>query len=128
MPDIQYMFKRQLKYILYLLALYVLGWGFTKYQAVFAGLILGTSVGLFNLWLLARRSIKIGEVAVAGKKARSVGSASRYASAILATIIAMRYPEHFSIISTVLGLVTATVVMIIIFIIHESKVNYGEER
>lgn len=128
MPDLQFLFKRQLRYILYILAIYVLGWGFTDYQPVFAGLILGTTMSMFNLWLLARKSIQIGESAAGGRPARSVGSASRYASAILAVMIAMKYPEDFHLISTVLGLVTAYVVIIIDYFIHKSNVNNGEER
>ena len=41
MPEYKFIFKRVRKYILYLLALYVLGWGFTSYQSIFLGLILG---------------------------------------------------------------------------------------
>ncbi|MEH6943420.1 ATP synthase subunit I [Bacillus sp. JJ722] len=128
MQELQLLMKAQLKYILYILALFVLGWGFTDYKSVFAGLILGTVVGLFNLWVLAKRSMKIGQAAVEGKKVRSAGSFSRYASAILATLIAMEFPEHISIIGTVLGLVTATVVVTIVFIIQKYNVNNEEER
>ena len=62
MPDYKLIYKRVRKYILYLLALYVLGWGFTSHQTVFLGLILGTSLSLFNLWLLVRKTKKFGEV------------------------------------------------------------------
>ena len=44
------------KYILYFLAIYVLGWGFTEYKSIFMGLILGTSVSLFNHWHLMRKT------------------------------------------------------------------------
>jgi len=128
MQDLQLMFKRQLKYILYILALYVLGWGFTDYRAIFAGLILGTLLGTFNLWLLARKARQVGEAAAGGRQARSIGSASRYASAILGAMIAIKYPEYFNVIFTVLGLVTAYVVMIIDFFIHKSNDNNEEER
>ncbi len=55
MQDLQHVFPRLRSYILYLLALYVLGWGFTSYKAVFAGLILGTALSLYNLWNLVRK-------------------------------------------------------------------------
>ncbi|WP_042351018.1 ATP synthase subunit I [Bacillus massiliigorillae] len=128
MQELQLLMKASLKYLLYIMALFVLGWGFTDYKTVFAGLILGMVVGLFNVWLLAKRTMKIGQAAVEGKKAKSVGSISRYASAILATMIALEFPEHFSIIGTVLGLVTTTVVVIIVFIIQKYNVNNEEER
>ncbi|MGM9926979.1 MAG: ATP synthase subunit I [Bacillus sp. (in: firmicutes)] len=125
MQDLQFVFRRQLKYILYILALYVLGWGFTEYQSMFAGLVLGTILGTFNLWLLARKTTQVGEAAARGQTVRSMGSASRYASAILGAIIAIKYPEYVNIIGTVLGLVTAYVVMIIDFIIHKSNEEKG---
>lgn len=128
MPDLQFLFKRQLRYILYILAIFFLGWGFTGYKTIFAGLILGTAMSLFNHWLLARKSVQVGEAAASGRSVRSIGSASRYASAILAAMIALKYPEEFNIYATVLGLVTAYVVMIIDYFIHKSNANNGEER
>lgn len=128
MQDLQLLMKFQLKYLLYLLALFVLGWGFTSYKSLFAGLILGTVVGLFNMWLLGRQSMKVTQAAVDGKKARSLGSLSRYASAILATMIALQFPNEISIVGLVLGLVTTTVVVIIVFIIQKYNVNNEEER
>ena len=98
MQDLQFMFKRQLKYILYILAVFVLGWGFTDYKTIFAGLVLGAILGTFNLWLLARKSAQVGEAAAKGKSVRSLGSASRYASAILGAMIALKYPEYFHLI------------------------------
>ena len=73
MPDYKLIYKRVKKYILYLLAFYVLGWGFTSFQSIFLGLILGTSLSLFNLWLLVRKTKQFGEVMVNGGKVRSLG-------------------------------------------------------
>lgn len=128
MQELQLLMRAQLKYQLYILALFVLGWGFTEYKSVFAGLILGTIVGVFNLWLIARRTENITQAAVEGKKKRAAGSVARYASAILATMIALEFPEHFNIIGIVLGLVTTTVVVIIVFIIQKYNVDNEEER
>ena len=55
MLEFQTMFTRQRKWMFFLLSIYVLGWGFTAYQSIFLGLILGTSLSLFNLWLMARK-------------------------------------------------------------------------
>ena len=128
MPDLQFTFKRQLKYILYILAIYVLGWGFTDYQTIFAGLMLGTAISTFNAWLLMKKSQQVGASAAGGKPSRSIGTASRYAAAILAAIIALKYPQFINIYSTVLGLVTANVVIVIDYIIHKSNVDNGVER
>ncbi len=128
MLELDCMLKRQLRYIIYILAILVLGWGFTDYQAIFAGLIVGTAFSMFNIWLLARKSGQVGEAAASGRSVRSLGSASRFATAILAAMIAMKYPEHVNIYSTVAGLMTAYVVMIIDFYIHKSYVSNEEER
>ncbi|MGN1400514.1 MAG: ATP synthase subunit I [Bacillus sp. (in: firmicutes)] len=128
MPELDQMVKRQLKYILYLLSVLVLGWGFTDYQAIFAGLILGTSMSMFNVWLLSRKTKQVAEAAASGRSVRSIGTASRYATAILAAMIALKYPDHVNIYSTVAGLMAAYVVMIIDFFIHKSNVSNEEER
>ena len=121
MSEMQSMFKRQLKYILYVLAIFVFCWGITDYQTIFAGLILGTVVSLFNLWILVRKTEQVSVSAAGGRPARSIGSASRYAAAILAAIIAMKYPQYFNTISTILGLVTANVVIVIDYFINKSN-------
>ena len=128
MPDLQFTFKRQLKYILYIIAIYVLGWGFTSYQTIFAGLILGTAISTFNVWLLMKKSQQVGASAAGGKPSRSIGTASRYAAAVLAVIIALEYPQYINVYTTVLGLVTANVVIVIDYFIHKSNVDNGEER
>lgn len=118
MSEIKEMYTRQRKYIFLLLALYVLGWGFTSYQDIFLGLILGTSLSLFNLWLLVRKADKFGDAVVQGKKVRSLGSFSRMATAALAVIITFKYPESIHLISVVLGLMTMYVVIMIDFLLQ----------
>jgi ATP synthase protein I len=118
MSEIKEMYTRQRKYIFFLLALYVLGWGFTDYQDIFLGLILGTSLSMFNLWLMVRRTDKFGDQVVQGKKIRSLGSFSRMATAALAVIIALKYPDSIHLISVVLGLMTMYVVIMIDFLLQ----------
>lgn len=118
MSEIKSMYTRQRKYIFFLLALYVLGWGFTTYQSIFLGLILGTSLSMFNLWLMVRKADKFGEAVLQGKKVRSLGSFSRMATAALAVMIALKYPESFHLISVVLGLMTSYIVIMIDFFLQ----------
>ena len=113
MPEYKLIFKRVRKYILYLLALYVLGWGFTSYQSIFLGLILGTSLSLFNLWILDRKMKQFGEVMVNGGKIYSLGLLTRMATAIFAVLIAMEYSNYIHLISVVIGLMTAYIVIMI---------------
>src|SRR3954451_3401297 len=113
MSELKPMFIRQRKYILFLLAAYVLGWGFTLQQPVFLGLILGTSLSLFNLWNLVRKTNQFGEVMANGGKIRSLGLLTRMATAVFAVLIAMEYPEYIHLISVIIGLMTAYIVIMI---------------
>lgn len=118
MPEFKIMYIRQRKYIFLLLSFYVLGWGFTSYQSIFLGLILGTVMSLYNLWLMQRKIGQFGEAVSKGSKVRSLGTASRMATAILAIIIAMKFPEHFHLISVVIGLMTTFIVIMIDFFLQ----------
>lgn len=115
MPDVQTIYRQQQRYILFLLSIYVLGWGFTSYQTIFLGLILGTAFGLFNMWLLAKRMDKFGDAVVRGEKVRSLGMISRMATAILAVMLAVKYPESIHLYSVILGLMTPYFVIMIKF-------------
>lgn len=115
MPDVQTIYRQQQRYILFLLSIYVLGWGFTSYQTIFLGLILGTAFGLFNMWLLAKRMDKFGDAVVRGEKVRSLGMISRMATAILAVMLAVKYPDIIHLYSVILGLMTPYFVIMIEF-------------
>ncbi len=119
MPELQQLFFRHVKYILYLLSLYVLGWGFTEYKSIFLGLILGTSVSLFNHWYLVRKTTQIGDLVETGKKVRSIGTLMRMAIVIIAVFFAMKYPDLFHLPSVLIGVVTAYAVIIIDFIFQQ---------
>lgn len=115
MPEIHVMFSRQRRWMFFLLSIYVLGWGFTSYQSIFLGLIFGTCLSLFNLWLMVRKTVKFGESIEQGRKVRGLGSFSRFATAALAVVVSMRYPEQLHLISVVIGLMTAYIVIMIDF-------------
>lgn len=113
MPELASKYSRSQKYIFYLLSLYVLGWGFTSYQSIFLGLILGTSMSLFNLWILYRKIDRFGNAVVKGEKVRTLGMLQRMAAAVLAVAIAMRFPENIHLMSVILGLMTSYIVIMI---------------
>ena len=123
MPEFRVMFNRQRKWIFYLLSMYVLGWGFTSYKMTFLGLILGTSFGLINLWLLVRKTESFDKAISNGKKVRSLGSLSRMAMAGIAVVIALRYPGYFQIVPVVIGLMTSYVVIMIDYFYHALHVH-----
>ncbi|MDZ5471809.1 ATP synthase subunit I [Bacillus sp. 31A1R] len=118
MPEITAIYLRQRKYIFFLLSIYVLGWGFTTYKTIFLGLILGTSLSLFNLWLLARRTDKFGEAVAKGEKVRSLGMMSRMATAVLSVMLALEYPDKLHLYSVILGLMTSYIVIMIDFFLQ----------
>jgi ATP synthase protein I len=123
MPELHQMFNRQRKYILYLLAIYVLGWGFTDHKSVFLGLALGTALSLYMHWGMTKRVTKFGDAVVAGKKVRSLGTTSRMAAAALGVIIVTRFPEMFHLLSLIIGLMTAYIVIMIDYFFSTIKTN-----
>ncbi|MDQ0154308.1 ATP synthase subunit I [Robertmurraya andreesenii] len=115
MPDVRTIFQQHQRYIFFLLSFYVLGWGFTSYKTIFLGLVLGTALGLFNMWLLARKVDRFGDAVIRGEKVRSLGMISRMATAILAVVIALEYSNLFHLYSVILGLMTPYFVIMINF-------------
>ncbi|MDQ0200867.1 ATP synthase subunit I [Neobacillus ginsengisoli] len=123
MPEFRVMYNRQRKWIFYLLSFYVLGWGFTSYKTIFLGLILGTCFSFLNLWMLVRKTESFDKAIAKGKKVRSLGSLQRMATAAIAVIIALRYPQYFQIIYVVLGLMTSYIVIMIDYFYHALHVH-----
>lgn len=118
MNEFSTMANRQRKWMLYLLAISVLGWGFSDYKQIFAGLILGLAVGFYNLFLLHKKVDVIGEKAAKNQTARSFGTLSRFAGAALVAVISLRFPEHFHILASVMGLMAGYIVIMIDFIFY----------
>jgi ATP synthase protein I len=123
MSELSAGFTRQRKYIFTLLSIYVLGWGFTSYQSIFLGLILGTSMSLYSLWLMVRKANQFGEALEKGERVRSLGMVSRMAIAALAVLIATEYPDKFHLVSVVLGLMTSYIVIMIDYFIQSFQLR-----
>ncbi|KOY83926.1 ATP synthase subunit I [Lysinibacillus macroides] len=104
MLDLHQIFAMQKRALFFLLALCALGWGFTPYQSVFAGIAVGAFFGTYNFWILVRRMEKFDRSISEGKKIGSLGTALRFASGIAAVAIAISLPNYFHLISTVIGL------------------------
>lgn len=118
MPEFQEMYKRACKWMFYLLAVYVLGWGFTSYHRAFLGLILGTSFSLIILMMLFLKMKKFDKSITNGKKVRSFGSLSRLSMAAIPILISIKWPHYFAIIYVVMGLMTNYIVIMIDYLIH----------
>lgn len=113
--------RRYSQYTLFLLAIFILCWGFTSYQAFFLSLIAGTVLSYYNLWSMLRKVNQLGDAAVKGKAMRSIGTFSRLATAALAVLIATKYPQYFQIIGLVIGLMSAYIIIIIDFLIQKIR-------
>lgn len=113
MPDIQYVFRRYMKYHLYILAIFVLGWGFTEYQTEFASLILGTAASFYNVWNLYIKTVRFSDAVASGRKVYSLGSLSRMAIAALVVLISIRFTDYFNAIFSIIGLTTSYIVILI---------------
>ena len=118
MLDLHHIFAMQKKALFFLLALCALGWGFTAYQTVFAGIAIGAFFGTYNFWILLRRMEKFDHNMSEGRKAPSLGSALRFGSGIAAAAIAISLPEYFHLISTIIGLMIPYFLLFIQQFIH----------
>lgn len=121
MVEMHRIYRRLRKYMLLFLLVCALGWGFTSYNTVFAGLALGALCGLFNFWNLIRKMESFGRKVEQGKKARSLGTLIRFASAILGVAIAITYPQYVSVGYTVIGLMIPYVLLLVDRIVFHLK-------
>ncbi|MFD1036856.1 ATP synthase subunit I [Virgibacillus byunsanensis] len=121
MSHYENMIARQRKWMFYLLALLVLGAGFTPYLRIFLGLLLGSVISLYNLVLLQRKTYDFTEAVAKKQPARGLGTVSRFAAVALAVIIALRFEDYFHIIAVIIGLMTSYLVMVIDFVISHFK-------
>ncbi|MGC4377371.1 ATP synthase subunit I [Fictibacillus sp. Mic-4] len=106
-------FRKYIKYMFFLLSIFVLGYGFTPYHSIFLGLILGSLFSLFNLWSMYSKVERLGQAVIHKKKVKTLGSLSRLLMGGLAALIALRYPQYFHLLSVVVGLMAIYIIMLI---------------
>ncbi len=128
MPEFKLVYIRLRGYIYFLMAAYVLLWGFTAHKAVFLGLILGTATSHFNLWLLLKRVDRFSQAVDAGRSIRSLGTVSRMAAAVLAVLIAVKFPQYFNVYCVVIGLMTSFVVIMIDFFVQTFILRKSQKK
>ena len=121
MLDLHHTFAMQKKAFFFLLAICALGWGFSPYDSIFAGIALGAFFGTYNFWILVRRMEKFDRSMSEGTKAPSIGMAYRFLSGVAAVAIAISLPQYFHLISTVIGLMIPYIFLVIERIVHLSK-------
>ncbi|WP_156290874.1 ATP synthase subunit I [Oceanobacillus salinisoli] len=119
MSDYDSMVNRQRKWMLYLLALLVIGAGFSSYTRVFNGLLLGSAISFYNLWLLQHKTKAFGKaVAESGSTRGALGTFSRLAAVALAVLVAIRFEETFHIIAVVVGIASSYFIIILDIIVQ----------
>ncbi|MFA1822702.1 ATP synthase subunit I [Virgibacillus oceani] len=121
MSQYEKMTIRQRKWMLYLLSILVLGAGFTPYPRAFFGLLLGSAVSFYNLWLLQRKTKKFAIAAAEQGSVLGIGTFSRLAAAALAVLIALRFEEHFHMIAVVVGLGTSYIIIMLDYLLFTLK-------
>ncbi|CQR46162.1 ATP synthase I chain [Paraliobacillus sp. PM-2] len=117
----QRMINRQKKWMLYYLALLTLAALFTSYHSFFTGLLLGTALSYYNLWLLQRKIQKFTYAIQNNQKMFGLGTFSRFASAGLAVLIGYELEAYFDMTGILIGLATMFVVIIIDFAIYAKQ-------
>ncbi|UOQ50251.1 ATP synthase subunit I [Gracilibacillus caseinilyticus] len=121
MNQYKHIITRQRKWMFYLLALFVLGLGLTPYTRIFLGLLLGTTLSFYNLWVMQRKIDRFGQAVVKGGRAFGIGTFTRFATAGLAVLIALHYEEHFHSLAVIMGLMTTYVVIMIDFALFRNQ-------
>ena len=121
MLDLHHIFAMQKKALFFLLAVCALGWGFSPYDSMFAGLALGAFFGTYNFWILVRRMEKFDRSISEGKKVASIGTVLRFGSGVAAVAIAISLPQYFHLISTVIGLMIPYIFLVIERVVHHFK-------
>ncbi|UZJ79183.1 ATP synthase subunit I [Fictibacillus sp. KU28468] len=106
-------YRRYIKYTLFMLSFFVLGYGVTSCKSIFLGLSFGTLFSLFNLWSMYSSIERLGQAVINQQKVRTMGSLSRLLMGGLAALIAMRFPQFFNLLSVVIGLMTVYIIMLI---------------
>lgn len=118
MSQYESMITRQRKWMLYLLAIFVLGAGFSSYPNFFNGLLLGGAISFYNLWVLQRKIRRFGEAVAEGGSPLGIGTFTRLAGAALAVIIALKFEDVIDITGVIFGLGTSYIVLMIDFAIR----------
>lgn len=121
MLDLHHVFAMQKKALFFLLAVCALGWGFSPYESIFAGIALGAFFGTYNFWILVRRMEKFDRSISEGTKVASIGTALRFGSGVAAVAIAISLPQYFHLISTVIGLMIPYIFLVIERIVHHIR-------
>ena len=117
MSNYQNMAVRQRKWFLYVIAVIAIVTIVIPNKYFFLGLLLGTIVGFYNLWLLQRRTRLLGESVVKSGKRTGLGTISRLAMVALGALIVINY--DLSIVGFIIGLMLVYPIIMIDFLVFD---------
>ncbi|GGM32636.1 hypothetical protein GCM10011351_18340 [Paraliobacillus quinghaiensis] len=121
MQEYQQMITRQKRWLFYYLIIVVVGTVATSFHSIFNGLLLGSVVSSFNLWLLQCRVQKLGEAVVKGKKTMGIGTIVRFTLIVLTLFIAETFAQYFHFFAVIAGIMTMYVVIMIDALLFQLK-------
>lgn len=121
MQTLQEIHNKQRKSLFFLVAIFALGWIFTEWKLIFAGLILGSLFGLYNFWILVRKMERYERKVSEGKNGASLGTILRFASGVGAAALATAMPEYFDLISTIIGFAIPYVLLLVERIVYHVR-------
>lgn len=119
MSDYKRMAIRQKIWMFGIIALVLIGAALSSNEYFFFGLLLGTGISYFNLWLLHRKISVLAESEQTVGLKSGFGTISRLAASVLGVVLAIRY--DLSIAGYLIGLMTAYPVMMLDFVIFNRK-------
>ncbi|WP_202079637.1 ATP synthase subunit I [Caldalkalibacillus salinus] len=120
---------RLIRLLLFVQVVAVLGWGFSTIPQFFAGLTMGTAIGMLNAIYSAYKIHTVGEAVVnqTGRKP-TLGMVTRLSLAALGAIVCLRFPGHFDVNGYVVGLLSMPVLALGDAIYTQLKPGKARER
>lgn len=119
MSNYKTMAKRQRRWMLIIIGLIMVLTLFMPNKHFPQGILLGSAVSYYNLWILQRRANVFGKSAAKSGQRKGLRTASRFAAAALGAMIAIRY--DLSVVGFMIGLIISYPVIVIDFILSNRK-------
>lgn len=119
MANYQVMASRQRKWLLIVLAVVAIVTILIPDKYFFLGLLIGTVVSFYNLWLLQRRTNLLGESAARSGKRTGLGTISRLSMVALGTLLVFHF--DVSIVGFIIGLVLVYPIIMIDFLLFNRE-------
>ncbi len=114
MQEFDQLVSRQRKWMLYILALFILlAAMLPDYRPLFLGLLLGSVISYYGMRILQNRLRKFGESAIESGKPIGLGTIFRLLGGILAVFLAFYLDEKVNYVGVVAGLGVAYVVLLV---------------